>query len=330
MGSGPSKTPAPAPAKPVPSREFSRRPVFTDEDSTGFRRQIFVMYHATKRQNLASIVKNGFKLSTIGMLGPGIYLSRDINKTRAYGDVCLKVLVYTGKTVKVHSSDNQGSWRGSFDSAYLPPNNNVVASGFDETCVKSNKQVNILGIAYGYHRSGMNGGVRNLEGTNDELDGEERMVLEKMVRNLSWWGKFVDMFYLPLPLPNANTNALVLAVVWMLLVAMDVSLGVWMEDVVTWPLAIVRTFTLALTDGVCWVLTSLCLCCVVLVGAFIKMVVWIVSWPIGWIVSVGEMVAWLAAWLGWPASVELDVASKAAVLRALFKLVTFVYRRIFA
>ena len=163
-------------------REFSRRPVFTSTDSNGFHHQIFVMYHATKSHNVASILKNGLKPSTGGLLGPGIYVSRDINKTRAYGGVCFKLLVYTGKTVTVDAADNQGSWRSSFDSAYLPPNNRVVKSRREETCVKSSDQVKILGIAYGYHESGVRSGViRNLEGTNDDLDREEKMVLENMV-----------------------------------------------------------------------------------------------------------------------------------------------------
>ena len=163
-------------------REFSRRPVFTSTDSNGFHHQIFVMYHATKSHNVASILKNGLKPSTGGLLGPGIYVSRDINKTRAYGGVCFKLLVYTGNTVTVDAADNQGSWRSSFDSAYLPPNNRVVKSRREETCVKSSDQVKILGIAYGYHESGVRSGViRNLEGTNDDLDREEKMVLENMV-----------------------------------------------------------------------------------------------------------------------------------------------------
>ena len=294
------------------------------------------MYHATKRQYLASIVKNGFKLSTGGLLGPGIYLSRDINKTRAYGDVCLKVLVYTGKTVKVHSADNQGSWRQSFDSAFLPPNNNVVASGFEETCVKSSKQVKILGIAFGHHQSGLSGGVRNLEGTNDELDREERLLLEKMVKNLSLWGKCVDMFALPLVLAFVWMLAVAmdvsvtvfmesatvwsLAVVWMLAVAMDVPVAVLLEDVIVWFLEIVWKIIKTIAKGAGLIVIMLWRVMVVLFMGVLKMVSWIVCWPFGCLATV----------VAWPASVAFDVSSKAVVLSALLKLVKFIYHRIVA
>ncbi len=41
-----------------------------------------------------------FRPSAHGMLGPGVYVSRDIAKTRNYGNVVFKLLVFTGK-VKV-------------------------------------------------------------------------------------------------------------------------------------------------------------------------------------------------------------------------------------
>ena len=55
-----------------------------------------------------------------------ICILRDLNKTRNYGEVCFKLLVYTGLTKRVDAADVAGSWRDMFDSAYLPPNNNVV------------------------------------------------------------------------------------------------------------------------------------------------------------------------------------------------------------
>ena len=83
MGGSQAKPPAPPPPPPiVPSRDFSAEPVHSETDRKGFRRQIFVMYHATKWGNVKSILDNGFRPSTLGMLGPGLYLSRDINKTR--------------------------------------------------------------------------------------------------------------------------------------------------------------------------------------------------------------------------------------------------------
>ena len=130
------------------------------------------MYHATKASNVKSILTNGFRESTQGMLGPGLYVSRDIDKTRAYGGVCFKLLVYTGKTTLVTKPDSSGSWRSEYDSAYLPPNNNVVTSKREETCLKSVNQARILGIAYGFDSS-WSGKLRDLEGTDENLDEKE-------------------------------------------------------------------------------------------------------------------------------------------------------------
>ena len=108
------------------NRGFSERAVLVHTGPDGFNHQFFVMYHATEPYRVSSILDNGFKESTGGMLGPGLYVSRDIDKTRSYGDVCFKLLVYTGKTRSVTAADESGSWRSQYDSAYLPPNNDVV------------------------------------------------------------------------------------------------------------------------------------------------------------------------------------------------------------
>ena len=62
---------------------------------------VFVMYHGTDRGNVHSILTRGFAvdapIKSGRMLGTGIYASTDFNKTANYGDVKLKLLVYTGK-----------------------------------------------------------------------------------------------------------------------------------------------------------------------------------------------------------------------------------------
>ena len=161
-------------------REFSKQPVLFHKGPDESRHQFFVMYHATKTENVSSILANGFRESTKGMFGPGLYVSRDIEKTRnadVYGSVCFKLLVYIGKTTEVTKADNKGSWRSHYDSAYLPPNNDAVKSGREETCLRSAKQARILGIAYGFDEIEPGSGeVRNLEGTNEVLDAEEWQV----------------------------------------------------------------------------------------------------------------------------------------------------------
>ena len=59
-------------------------------------------------------------------------------------------------------------------------------SGREETCVKSAKQVTILGIAKGFKNisSEMRHSVRNLEGVGDDLDLTEREALQNMVIRL--------------------------------------------------------------------------------------------------------------------------------------------------
>ena len=60
------------------------------------------------------------------------------------------------------------------------------SSGREETCVKSAKQVTILGIAKGFKNisSEMRHSVRNLEGVGDDLDLIEREALQNMVIRL--------------------------------------------------------------------------------------------------------------------------------------------------
>jgi len=134
---------------------FSRDPVWSQTTRSGFRQQVFIMYHSTKNpENVSSILHNGFKISQKGstwrpglLLGDGVYVTRDIEKTIGYGDVCFKLLVYPGKTFIVDDDTPQEervSWQREHSSAWIPPNNRVHPSGREETCVKSPSQVRIL------------------------------------------------------------------------------------------------------------------------------------------------------------------------------------------
>ena len=71
--------------------------VFTIRDG-GWHLCGYIMYHGTRSENVDSILSNGFRRSRIGMLGRGVYVSKDHQKTETvYGDVTLKLIVYTGK-----------------------------------------------------------------------------------------------------------------------------------------------------------------------------------------------------------------------------------------
>jgi hypothetical protein len=66
------------------------------QDKSG---QEFIMYHGTTASAAQAIEAGGFRASTGGMLGPGVYCSRDIRKARAYGgagNVVLKLKVRSG------------------------------------------------------------------------------------------------------------------------------------------------------------------------------------------------------------------------------------------
>lgn len=82
---------------------FSTNPTWSQTTKSGFRQQIFVMYHSTQVENVESIIENGFDISTGQgkLLGNGLYVTRDIQKTLPYGNVCFRLLVYPGKSLCV-------------------------------------------------------------------------------------------------------------------------------------------------------------------------------------------------------------------------------------
>eukprot|EP00928_Gymnodinium_smaydae_P084478 TRINITY_DN6774_c0_g4_i1.p1 TRINITY_DN6774_c0_g4~~TRINITY_DN6774_c0_g4_i1.p1 ORF type:complete len:709 (-),score=73.10 TRINITY_DN6774_c0_g4_i1:194-2320(-) len=63
------------------------------------------MYHGTSEEAAQRILQEGFRPSTDGMLGSGIYLSRDVQKAQRYGSAILKVDVDLGKVKRI---DRQG------------------------------------------------------------------------------------------------------------------------------------------------------------------------------------------------------------------------------
>ena len=58
------------------------------------------MYHGTSHAAADLIMQEGFKRSTDGMLGPGVYLSRDVQKTRPYAVEGLALLGIPGVIFK--------------------------------------------------------------------------------------------------------------------------------------------------------------------------------------------------------------------------------------
>jgi hypothetical protein len=116
------------------------------------RNHSFIMYHGTSAAAAKAIKQSGFRPSiTGGMLGKGVYLSRDIQKARAYSNgIDGKILRCRVKTGKVKKIDKQGhplqkGWQDTYDSAWVPPHCGMVPSGLTETCVADPSRITVLG-----------------------------------------------------------------------------------------------------------------------------------------------------------------------------------------
>lgn len=128
----------------------SERLVWVYKDGRGFRHEVYIMYHGTASNNVKSILQNGFRVSSGGMLGPGVYASRDMAKTHAYGDTTLKLIVYIGKVQKVNTTQGPETtaWQTDYDTAWVP--RGIVNSGRQENCVKDPRRIEILGVCRGF------------------------------------------------------------------------------------------------------------------------------------------------------------------------------------
>jgi RNA:NAD 2'-phosphotransferase (TPT1/KptA family) len=109
------------------------------------------MYHGTSAAAAKAIKQSGFHPSSGGMLGKGVYLSRDIQKARAYAKgidgKILRCRVNTGRVKKIDKQGHplQRGWQGTYDSAWVPPHCGMVPSGLTETCVADPSRITVLG-----------------------------------------------------------------------------------------------------------------------------------------------------------------------------------------
>uniref|UniRef100_A0A8C5HT65 PARP catalytic domain-containing protein n=1 Tax=Gouania willdenowi TaxID=441366 RepID=A0A8C5HT65_GOUWI len=149
---------------------YSRRtPVWAEDDfappAGSFRLQAdspiesgktYIMYHGTTSMAAQSIQRSGFKQSEDGMLGRGVYLSRDLEKASRYpikhpeeDRRVIRALVSVGEVAKI---DRQGHplqkvWHDKgYDSAWVPADCGMVKSGLEETCVYDPKRIQVLKI----------------------------------------------------------------------------------------------------------------------------------------------------------------------------------------
>ncbi|XP_047436718.1 uncharacterized protein LOC125005411 [Mugil cephalus] len=116
----------------------------------------YVMYHGTTSANAQKILASGFQRSADGMLGRGVYLSRDLQKASRYpidhpenDRVVIRVLVNVGKVIAINRQyhPNQKNWHDhGYDTAWVPPNCGMVKSGLEENCVWDPRRIQIQSI----------------------------------------------------------------------------------------------------------------------------------------------------------------------------------------
>ncbi|KAE8292322.1 hypothetical protein D5F01_LYC09689 [Larimichthys crocea] len=120
---------------------------------------VYTMYHGTSIANARLIIANGFKQSSGGMLGKGVYVSRDKRKAERYplhnnpsDRVALELRVRVGRVKRIDKDNHpmQYTWSSQgYDTAWVPPNCGMkaVPSGLEEDCVFDPKNVKVVGIA---------------------------------------------------------------------------------------------------------------------------------------------------------------------------------------
>ncbi|XP_042343737.1 uncharacterized protein LOC121944118 [Plectropomus leopardus] len=124
---------------------------------------VYTMYHGTSVANARLIIANGFQQSSGGMLGKGVYVSRDKKKAERYplhcnpsNRVVLELRVRVGRVKRIDTDNHpmQYTWSSQgYDTAWVPPNCGMkaVPSGLEEDCVFDPKRVKVVGIGKAQH-----------------------------------------------------------------------------------------------------------------------------------------------------------------------------------
>ena len=119
---------------------------------------VYTMYHGTSVANARGIIASGFRQSSGGMLGKGVYVSRDKKKAERYplnsnasDRVVLEVHVRVGRVKRIDKDNHpmQFNWSTQgYDTAWVPPKCGMkaVPSGLEEDCVFDPKRVKVKAI----------------------------------------------------------------------------------------------------------------------------------------------------------------------------------------
>ncbi|KAI1903300.1 hypothetical protein AGOR_G00025780 [Albula goreensis] len=117
------------------------------------------MYHGTHLKNAKHIITHGFQCSKDGLLGPGVYVSRNIEKAKCYPlnedrkkKVVFKLRVRVGKVKKIDCDNHplQKSWsQNGYDCAWVPPYSGIttIKSGREEDCIWDPSRIEIVDVA---------------------------------------------------------------------------------------------------------------------------------------------------------------------------------------
>ncbi|TNN42823.1 hypothetical protein EYF80_046992 [Liparis tanakae] len=120
---------------------------------------LYAMYHGTSVANARLIIASGFRQSPGGMLGKGVYVTRDKKKAERYplknassDRVVLELRVHVGRVKRIDKDNHpmQYTWSAQgYDTAWVPPKCGMAAvpSGLEEDCVFDPKNVKVVGIA---------------------------------------------------------------------------------------------------------------------------------------------------------------------------------------
>ncbi|KAI5622471.1 GCRV inducedprotein 2i [Silurus asotus] len=113
--------------------------------------KVYRMYHGTSSHAAAQIMRTGFKQSSGGMLGRGVYLSRDLDKADLPEDqrVVIRVRVRVGRVKKIDRQGHplQKTWHNQgYDTAWCPPGCGMVRSNLEEDCVWDPKRIEVIDV----------------------------------------------------------------------------------------------------------------------------------------------------------------------------------------
>ena len=136
--------------------EMGQRTVTLQSYSEPVNSSNYTMYHGTTKEAAESIKRNGFRRSVDGMLGSGVYVSRDLQKAIRYplnvperDRRVLELKVNVGKVKKI---DHQGhplqkTWHAAgYDTAWVPPKCGMVKKGLEEDCVWDPSRIKVTQV----------------------------------------------------------------------------------------------------------------------------------------------------------------------------------------